>query len=400
MFHNLRLHFQTPESFAGWLRSQPAPSPADWSGAAPIGSVYHNTYRPDEETWAGDASMVGMQRTYEANEWDRGPHLYLAQGTRADGIYVMTPPWLPGIHAGDCNSRRWGLEVVGNFQAKPMRAEQVLLLIECASVLHRWGGLTPGDLLAHRDCMANRTCPGAAAYAQKQTILDLLRASMAGAPQERYSQDSEVMGRTSSLPLLVAAGIITARTGQNYTEKAILGIVNRYYEVAQAVGVNPLLAIAQMCHETGYLTSWWSARPRRNPAGIGVTGSSTSTPPAQSERSAYAFDDRSRRWRHGLSFASWDDFAIPAQIARLLAYATKPGTRTRAQQAFIDEHTRARPLPLPAHGSAPILKRLGHVHNMSGYGWAKPGSDYGTKIAGAANWLLNNHLSTAASLLV
>ena len=25
-----------------------------------------------------------------------------------------------------------------------------------------------------------------------------------------------------------------------------------------------------MAHETGSLTSWWAARPRRNPAGIGV----------------------------------------------------------------------------------------------------------------------------------
>ena len=36
--------------------------------------------------------------------------------------------------------------------------------------------------------------------------------------------------------------------------------------------LDPLVAVAQMVLETGNLTSFWSQTPRRNPAGIGVTG--------------------------------------------------------------------------------------------------------------------------------
>lgn len=49
-------------------------------------------------------------------------------------------------------------------------------------------------------------------------------------------------------------------------------IIPAYFTEGQLAGVDPCIAIAQMIHETGFLSSFWSKRPRRNPAGLGVTG--------------------------------------------------------------------------------------------------------------------------------
>ncbi|MDQ3092701.1 MAG: glucosaminidase domain-containing protein [Actinomycetota bacterium] len=57
-----------------------------------------------------------------------------------------------------------------------------------------------------------------------------------------------------------------------YTDADIRWIVGRDFDVSVKAGVDPLVVIAQMDHETGHLSSYWSQRPRRNPAGIGVTG--------------------------------------------------------------------------------------------------------------------------------
>lgn len=175
-FHNLNLRFPDLASFAAWLRSQPAP---DWT---PMGSTYHNTYSPDESTWRGHASMEAMQAFYAAKGWDRGPHVYVAAGTSDNGIWVMTPPELPGIHAGACNPKRFGIEVVGNFQSYPMSDAQLQLLVGAAAELHRYARITTPDIITHRDCMPGRTCPGDAAYAQRGTVQRLLLIALAHTP--------------------------------------------------------------------------------------------------------------------------------------------------------------------------------------------------------------------------
>src|SRR5690349_6362679 len=57
-----------------------------------------------------------------------------------------------------------------------------------------------------------------------------------------------------------------------YSADDVTRIVGLYYQTARAAGLDPLLAVAQMAEETAHLTSFWSQRPRRNFAGIGVTG--------------------------------------------------------------------------------------------------------------------------------
>jgi hypothetical protein len=149
----------------------------------------------------------------------------------------------------------------------------------------------------------------------------------------------------------VINAICSAPTGE-YTRRDIEAfIVPAYYQVCCSVGIDPLLAIAQMCHETGNLTSWWAARPRRNPAGIGVTGA----PGA------------------GLSFPTWARHAIPAHVGRLAAYVTPPDQRSAAQHALVDVAMDYRPLPTHLHGCAPTLAGLTGT-------WATD-PDYAEKVA-------------------
>ncbi len=106
-----------------------------------------------------------------------------------------------------------------------------------------------------------------------------------------------------------------------YTLVDITTIVETYQQLGDAGGVDWFLALAQMAHETGHITSWWSQRPRRNPAGIGVTGATQEGTPDQAPGRGWYWDERTSIWREGWSFPTWDGHAIPAHLGRLLAYA-------------------------------------------------------------------------------
>jgi hypothetical protein len=115
-----------------------------------------------------------------------------------------------------------------------------------------------------------------------------------------------------------------------------------------------LLVVAQMAEETGHLTSFWSQRPRRNFAGIGVTGE-----PGV-----------------GLSFPDLTT-AVRAHTGRLLAYALPSGTGSRAQIRLIEEALAFRPLPEAFRGAAPALQELAGT-------WAED-PQYAVKLARVAN---------------
>lgn len=198
-----------------------------------------------------------------------------------------------------------------------------------------------------------------------------------------YDEHSPLFG-TAPVDAATVATFMLARPSGEYTEKDIRSvIVPAYYWSCGEVGLDALLVIAQLIHETGNLTSFWAARPRRNPAGIGVTGQTSPTEPADTR--LWAFDPSTQLWRFGVSFASWEQDSVPAHIGRLLAYALPHGAETPAQAAAISRGLRYRAFPAAMHGSAPILKQLGKAHNPSGQGWASPGTDYGAKIAAIAN---------------
>lgn len=387
LFLNLNTQFKTVDAFAAWLAMQPRPT---WG---PIGSTYHNTYIPNESQWRGEASMDAMEREYKKKDppWDRGPHCFLAVGTVADGIWVMTSPSYEGIHAGKCNTNRFGLEVVGDFNTRPMSEAQLDLLVSVAAALHRWASIGP-DINAHRDCMA-RTCPGNAAYFQKGEIQRRLTSALKPPPLfAPYTEDSSILGipRTTMervIEKVLSRSIVNPKAERPYTEADVRKvIIPAYWSQSLAVGIDPVLAIAQMLHETGNLTSFWAQRPQRNPAGIGVDG--TKQPHKPDILKGWAFNYDKGVWALGLSFTDWEKESIPAQLGRLLAWALPAGQGNTAQQALILKALAFRPLPSVARGSAPMLKKLGRVRNPSGYGWASPGDDYGRKIAAKANWLM------------
>lgn len=377
-FLNLNRSFATPAAFAAWLQTAPRPL------FAPIGSTYHNTYRPHEPLWRGAASLRSMQAHYMTYQppWDRGPHLFLAAGTAHDGIFLMTPLHVPGIHAGPCNARRFGVEVVADWDATLPTPAQITLLVDTLTVLHRWAGLGP-DVVAHRDCMPGRTCPGRYGYALKDTLIAQLTVALAAPP---YTAASPLCAVVPDAHDAYVAAWQRRCPPICYDVSDIHLIASQYWLQSVAVGLDPWLVAAQCLHETARLTSWWCARPRRNPAGIGVTGQTRPGNPDPMPP-GWAYDEAERRWRHGLSFPAWVTHSIPAHIGRLLAYATTPDQRSPAQQQAVTTALSYRSLPNQLHGSAPHLKALGRVHNATGQGWASPGTDYGARLAVIANQL-------------
>jgi hypothetical protein len=135
--------------------------------------------------------------------------------------------------------------------------------------------------------------------------------------------------------LTQARHYLRARPNGGYTEEEVDAILRRYFEMAAALGLDPLLAVAQMMHETNFLSSFWSQPPRCNPAGIGVTG----------EPGA------------GIVFDDWTP-AVRAHLGRLLAYAIVDGAETGVQRELIEEALRWRPLPIRLRGIAPTLRGL------------------------------------------
>jgi hypothetical protein len=209
-----------------------------------------------------------------------------------------------------------------------------------------------------------------------------------------FTDESTIFGGESlALSFVVGGGgvsqaqvcaYILGRAHGEYTEEDIRNaIVPAYYAACEPVGIDPVIPIAQMIHETGNLTSFWAARPQRNPAGIGVNGQKQSEPPA--DRANWAFNTQRGQWERGVSFASWQNDAIPAHVGRLLAYFLPKGAENDIQRAVIERGLRYRALPDTMRGSASILRQLGKAHNPTGQGWSSPGSDYGARIAAVAN---------------
>lgn len=163
---------------------------------------------------------------------------------------------------------------------------------------------------------------------------------------------------TPRAPAVQAESYLVSRPHGSYSDQEVSEIVNLYYEAAGPAGLDSLVVIGQMALETGRLTSFWSQPPRRNPAGIGVTGA-----PGE-----------------GLSFVSWP-VAVRAHVGRVLAYAIPADQETNPQKALIREALQHRPLPTHLRGVAPRLGRFGNGI------WAAA-SGYAEHIAKIANEIL------------
>jgi Mannosyl-glycoprotein endo-beta-N-acetylglucosaminidase len=186
--------------------------------------------------------------------------------------------------------------------------------------------------------------------------------------------DAAILGPASGTTEQAIAWI-AARADESYSDDAIREIVVAYASIGSNVGIDWFTAIAQMCHETGHLTSFWSLRPQRNPAGIGVTGVWQNEQPANID--GWAYNTQRNRWERGLSFASWAGEAIPAHLGRLLAYALTDQQANPGQYNLIQYALSFRGITNTNRGVATTWVGLNGR-------WAVPGTTYGQTILALA----------------
>lgn len=205
----------------------------------------------------------------------------------------------------------------------------------------------------------------------------------AAAPSPAITEDSTILAPARASKQQAKAFIVR-RGSTRYNEVDIETIVGHYWRIATPVGIDPVVALAQCVLETSQnghpISSWWSGRPRRNPAGIGVTGNTRITNPNDTHNWARDDESPTPKWKAGLSFSSWDE-GVKAHLGRLLAYVLPSGQGTTAQKELIAFALEQRPLGASLRGSAQTLKPLGAAHNPTGTGWATPGTQYGAKVA-------------------
>lgn len=372
--------WKTIEEFSAHLKAH-NPDIAPWA----TGAIIHHTYRPLQSQWRGRTTVEGLRNFYIGKGWDAGPHLFIAANSpnpADDGIWQLSPLNMVGVHAGVCNSHNWGIEVVGDYDNVVWTEETKKIVIGAVGELFKWRSLsvTPSTIKGHRDCNSPKTCPG------NMINMDLVRQwinnYLADIPERIHVNPESTLLSAPRCSIEQAAQYILNRSPKPiYTTGDItISILPGYWNICEKIGLDPCVTIAQMIHETGNLSSWWCQRPRRNPAGIGVTGETRTDQPYPEDINKWAWNDQSQRWQKGISFANWGQSAI-AHTGRLVAYATKPASRNEAQQLVVTQALSYRTLPQHLHGVAPTLSGLNGT-------WAYPGTTYANKISDIANAII------------
>ena len=204
-----------------------------------------------------------------------------------------------------------------------------------------------------------------------------------------------ILGAGPSVDLWQVISYLRAGT-THYTDVDVRSIAASYWAACSGAGMNPAVALGQLCQETGPekeavgkkgpLTSEWSQRPLRNPAGLGVTGKHAAgrpdVPPTGklAANHVWAWNAVRGQWEAGVAFPTWVD-AAQAHVGRLTAYAVAVGAETQDQARLISIAGRWRPIPLAVRGCATTLAELGKARNPRNVGWAVPGAKYGAGIA-------------------
>lgn len=318
----------------------------------PFGIVLHHT----GGAFAGDIATLtkpaaNPDKSVSSND-------YITKGGK---IYELCEYPKRAWHAGDANyggitdwnTHGWGIEIENRgTPADPYPQVQIDAIVwRCRERRRKLGIDDPKMLTRHRDICVPKgrkpdTSDGFPFAEVKRRVFAKTDPTDRGAPlpdtggttdttvSADVTNDSELLAppRATRAEL---EGYLLAHPHGGYKEKTVQGIARLYFKVARPVGLDPLVAAAQMVLETGHLSSKWSQPPHRNPAGIGVTGE-----PGK-----------------GLSFPDWQT-AVRAHCGRLLAYAIPKGKETPEQRELIEEALKWRPLPDSYRGSAPTLRGL------------------------------------------
>jgi hypothetical protein len=144
------------------------------------------------------------------------------------------------------------------------------------------------------------------------------------------------------------------KAGSEYTNDVEI-IMAYYWKYAPLAGLDPFIAACQCIFETDALNAYWAARPRRNPAGLGVSEN------------------------QGLSFASWE-LGVQAHLAQLLALAITDREATQAQHDLFTRNPRHAMLDASLRGAAKTVMTLGAA-------WS-PNKEYGRNLLARINEVL------------
>ncbi|HET9012470.1 MAG TPA: N-acetylmuramoyl-L-alanine amidase [Gemmatimonadaceae bacterium] len=335
---------------------------------APFGITLHHT----GGSFAGD--LATLTKPASNPRYSVSANDYV---TKKGVIYELCEFPKRAWHAGDAswkgitdgNSHFWGIEIENRgTPSDPYPKEQIDAVVwRCRQIRKKLGIKSPDMLTRHRDiCMPRgRKADTSDRFPWKEVRKRVFAAHdptdddakpkppKPPKPPAKVSAKSALLAEPRATADQAYAAIVAKPNGE-YTDKDVRTIVDAYWKEAPRVGLDPLVMVAQMAHETAYLSSHWAARPRRNPAGIGVTGE-----PGK-----------------GVSFPSWSK-AVRAHLGRVLAYAIPKGKENAAQKKLIAEALEWRALPDTYRGVAP---RLGDLTKK----WATD-PKYGASISRLAN---------------
>lgn len=194
-----------------------------------------------------------------------------------------------------------------------------------------------------------------------------------------YYPESPVRAASHKFPLatinkLQAAAAKFPNTG--LTPIQLRAYTYLYGWLAWKATLDPVFLLCQSWHETARWSSWWWQAPRRNPAGIRVTGAHSQMDPRAFD---WYYDDDRDMWLQGRSFPH-------------RRQAAECHVRLVGQYVGVPEHFLP-PVPFEApafiRGTCSQFRHFGARHNITGKGWAFPGDEYGKAIARLANQTLH-----------
>lgn len=323
----------------------------------------------------GDA--VRAIYAYHRQRWPdygaAGYHIIIQRETDGTlGSYLVNCPYQQGAGVAQRNHETFHICLADNF-ASSLPSDDWIVATKQAIAFAK--ELFPNaEVVGHRDIALPQhptICPGGQ-WNYWKTLLGV-------SSHAAITPDTPIVGAVRDLSAkLNVIGKIAARTTQ-YTLQDVIAIVDGYIATCSRATMDWIIPIAQMCHETGYLTSFWSQRPQRNPAGIGVTGEHRDTKPETMD--GWAYNTQRKRWERGLSFPAWVTHSIPAHVGRLLAYALRDDEANEAQKELIAYAVSVRPLPNELRGSCKRIRDLAGT-------WAVPGTGYPDAICSVARVLL------------